>query len=351
MPRPTVHDIAREAGVSLATVDRVLNARPGVRQGTMRRVLAAVDALGYVRDVAAADLARRRERRILFALPEGDTAFLASLRAAVAAAGAAVAADRIATETVALPARDPRRAATALGALIAEPPDGVAILAPETPQVRDAVDRLAAMGVPVVAIVSDLPSTRRLRFVGIDNRAAGRTAATLIGRFAAGRAGAVAVVASSTRSRDAVERRLGLDELLAARFPGLVPLPTVETHDDPDRAEALTAGLLAAPGGLAALYALGDGTPGVIRALERQGRPGPVVVAHDLTPPTRAALARGTLDAVIAQDVGHIARSALRLLRAADAGRPVLDAQERIRVEIVLAENAPPEDACVPPCM
>ena len=55
--KPTVHDIAREAGVSLATVDRVLNARPGVRQITVARVQEAIRSLGYVRDLTAANLA------------------------------------------------------------------------------------------------------------------------------------------------------------------------------------------------------------------------------------------------------------------------------------------------------
>ncbi|HUG62262.1 MAG TPA: LacI family DNA-binding transcriptional regulator, partial [Methylomirabilota bacterium] len=38
MRRATVHDVAREAGVSLATVDRVLNGRPGVRPTTAEKV-------------------------------------------------------------------------------------------------------------------------------------------------------------------------------------------------------------------------------------------------------------------------------------------------------------------------
>ena len=51
--RPTVHDIAAAAGVSLATVDRVLNLRPGVRSVTRAKVEQAIERIGYVRDVAA----------------------------------------------------------------------------------------------------------------------------------------------------------------------------------------------------------------------------------------------------------------------------------------------------------
>ena len=45
--RPTVADVAREAGVSVATVDRVVNARLPVREDTTRRVLEAAQKLGF----------------------------------------------------------------------------------------------------------------------------------------------------------------------------------------------------------------------------------------------------------------------------------------------------------------
>ena len=50
MSRPTVNDLAKAAGVSLATIDRVLNSRPGVREQTIRRVNAAIEQIGYVRE-------------------------------------------------------------------------------------------------------------------------------------------------------------------------------------------------------------------------------------------------------------------------------------------------------------
>ena len=68
--KPTVNDIARVAGVSLATVDRVLNRRPGVRAVTVQKVHKAIDERGYVRDTAAANLARKRVYNFLFVLRE-----------------------------------------------------------------------------------------------------------------------------------------------------------------------------------------------------------------------------------------------------------------------------------------
>ncbi len=84
MTRPTVIDIAREAGVSLATVDRVLNERPGVRDKTIRAVAEAIERLGYVRNVAAANLAKSRLYRFAFVLPDVQSQFLLALREAIA---------------------------------------------------------------------------------------------------------------------------------------------------------------------------------------------------------------------------------------------------------------------------
>ena len=81
--RPTVYDIAKNAGVSLATVDRVLNERPGVRAKTIARVQEAFQRIGYVRDVAAANLARQRDYELMFVLPEGTGALTKKLHDAI----------------------------------------------------------------------------------------------------------------------------------------------------------------------------------------------------------------------------------------------------------------------------
>ncbi len=342
MSRPTVNDIAKEAGVSLATVDRVMNARPGVRQKTILKVNEAIQRLGYVRDVAAANLARQRLYRFVFVLPEVPSHFLASLREAIADAARGMVAERTDIHILTVPPRDPNALVRTLENLGGDHIDGLAIMANETPEVRDVIAQLKERGVAVVSLVTDQPNSERDHFVGVDNAAAGRTAAVLLGRFIGPRTGQVAVVVNSMLARDMVERRLGFDAVMAAEFPHLSPLPSVEGHDDPALTARVTSACLDANPDVVGVYSVGAGTRGVTNALAaRKDDRKIVLIGHELTPHTREALQAGAMDAVITQDTGHIARSALRVLRAKADGLPIIAAQERIRIEIILKENLP----------
>lgn len=341
MTKPTVHDIAKEAGVSLATVDRVLNARPGVRDRTIAKVHEAVDRLGYVRDTSAANLARQRQYRFAFVLPGGPNQFVDTLRAALKEASSPLVSDRLLVTVVTIPAHDPHAIVRRLRALNPARLDGVAIMAPETPQVRDAVDRLKEAGLAIVTLASDLPNSTRDYFVGINSVAAGRTAGLLMGRFNA-RPGEILVATNSLRSRDSLERRLGFDAVISAEFGHLTVLPTIESHDDPQRMEAVIHDVITRRPDLVGIYSMGAGNTQIAEAMRRAGPSGrPVVIAHELTPTTGRALRSGEIAAVITQNVGHLVRSALRVLRTLSDRMPIFEAQERVRIEIVLRENLP----------
>jgi len=152
MGKPTIKDLARAAGVSLATVDRVLNRRAGVRAVTVERVQKAIDEIGFVRDLSAANLARGKEYRLLFILPEHDDPFTDLIRAAVAEANEGLQHERTSVSIVRVPANDPHRVTAELDSLSEEALDGVALMVPETPQVRDAISRLNSRGIAVVAL-------------------------------------------------------------------------------------------------------------------------------------------------------------------------------------------------------
>ena len=66
----TIHDVAARAGVSVATVSRVLNGKELVREETSRQVRAAAESLRYVPNVAARSLSIRRSQTIGIVLPD-----------------------------------------------------------------------------------------------------------------------------------------------------------------------------------------------------------------------------------------------------------------------------------------
>src|SRR5437867_13228212 len=76
----TLKDIARQAGVSLATVDRVLHNRPGVRPDTVRRVKEAIAGNAFQPHVAAARLPRGRARRLPLVMPAWPNRFMQAIQ-------------------------------------------------------------------------------------------------------------------------------------------------------------------------------------------------------------------------------------------------------------------------------
>ncbi len=339
--RPTVHDIAAEAGVSLATVDRVLNARPGVRQQTVDKVAAAVQRLGYVRDVSAANLAKGRVYPLMFVIPEGPNSFMRGLEAEIRAAQQRSPAERTSIRIETVPPFDAKAIVNILDAVDPAEVNGVALVATDTAEVSAAVDRLTDKGVHVATLVSDLPGSRRIHYCGIDNLAAGRTAGGLIGRFCGGRTGKVLVVAGSMKLSDHMDRASGFAAVLTAEFPGLEIVGPVETNDDADKVMKSVAAALQADPEIIAIYNLGAGTRGLIEALTELEHRKLAVVAHEVTEHSRQALADGLFDAVINQDCGHEVRSAIRVLKARADGLIPLSAQERIRIDIFLKDNLP----------
>ncbi len=340
--KPTVHDIASRAGVSLATVDRVLNRRPGVSARTREKVDQAVSELGFVRDVAAANLAKGRVYPLTFIIPSNDNSFMRGLRLALNEASARAGVERIAIRLVDVPAFDAAALAAALRQAAMEEPAGIAFVAVDAPEVAAAAAEISESGIPLVTLVSDLSGAERDHYAGIDNTAAGRTAASLLGRFAGGRNGRVAVLAGSMLVRDHRERCDAFAAVMAADFPTLALQPVLEGRDDPDVVEQLVADLFASRSDIVALYSLGAGNRGLVRALDRLSpERRPVVIAHELTETTRGALQAGLIDAVLNQDAGHEVRSAIRVLKAKADGLSVVAAQERIRIDIFLKDNLP----------
>jgi LacI family transcriptional regulator len=334
----TLKEIAREAGVSVATIDRVMHGRKGVREETARRVR---DAIARHSRSVGEPTYRARAMKFAFVMPVGANIFMQMVRDNVGEMSEWLSLRKVSVEMILTDVFSATKLSETLESLVGRF-DGVAVVALDHQGVRAAIDDLVASGVFVVTLVSDVPAARRHHYVGIDNVAAGRTAGTLVGRLSHVRVGKIGIIAGSQLLRDHAERVFGFQQVMGLEHAQFSLLAVVEGSDQDDLNEMLVAKLLVEHPDLVGVYNVGAGTAGVAKALTDAGRENEIVfVAHDLTPFTRRSLLRGVIDAVISQDAGHEARSAIRVLMALGRGEPMLSEQEKIRIDIVMRDNLP----------
>jgi LacI family transcriptional regulator len=345
---PTLSDVARRAGVSYATADRVVNGRGGVSEKSSRRVRGAVEELGYVRNVAAANLSQGRTYRFATVLPSGPNAFFGIMRDLIARERARLSGERVDITVEDVAPFDPAALSSRLLALCNAGFDGVALVGSDDPQVCGAMAALRERGIAVVTLVGDVTGAPSGAYIGIDNRRAGCTAGRLIGLAHGGREGRILPIIGALSARDHAERLAGLRETVAVHYPRLTVAAEICGRDRHELVEAQTSAALANDPAITAMYSAGAGNSGLIRLLGRNPRPTrPIVVLHELVAQSRRALEDGLIDAVIDQRPAEEIALAVAHMRAIADRRPA-PAPDPVVPAIYVRENLPPMPQAVP---
>ena len=289
MRSPTLSDVARYAGVSYATADRVVNRRGNVAPKSADKVLNAIKELGYARNIAAANLSQRRVYRFAFVIPVGHNSFFQAMRAILEREREALRMERTAIVIEDVAAFDPGALVAVVERLADEGFDGVAVVGAEGDGVAAAMAALRAAGVAVVTLVSDLEESARAAYVGIDNVSAGRTGARLMGLAHGDEAGLVQPILGALTARDHRDRLLGFCEVIKSDFPHIRVLPAIEGRDRFELVDQRLGEVFAANPGITGIYSLGAGNSGLARHLRRRGpeMPRPTVIVHELVGDTR----------------------------------------------------------------
>ncbi len=336
---PTVFDIAREAGVSPATVDRVLNNRPGVRDRTREIVVETAQRLGYIASGSGrASIDAGATIRLDFLLPVGTNTFMRMLHEQLSSQAATR--PELDVRIHAIEGINPDTLAASLNDLQGHT-QGVGVIALDHPTVREAIRSLSTNDIKVVTMATDVLHVPRVAYVGIDNRQAGRLAGYIVGRLlGTSIRRKVAMFAGSLSYRGHQEREMGFRHILAEEFPNLEIVELREMRDDLERAYSEASALLDRHDDLAGIYNIGAGNQGVARALHEHGLAKSVTfIGHELTEGTKRLLLDGTMDGIIDQNPRVEAREALNILTHAIRGLPYESHPPRLH--LVLKENIP----------
>jgi LacI family transcriptional regulator len=337
--RPTIADLAEASGVSIATVDRVLNARHRVREPTAERVLGAAEAIGF----HATSLLKRRLRaktpvRTFGFLLQKPDEFYRQLGADLEAAAARVGSCRGRAIIEYVTELSPAAIAEAL-ARLGEVAEAIGVVSVDHPRVAEAIARLADRGKPAFALLTDLTAEARAGYVGRDNRKEGRTAAWLIAK-AAPRPGKIGIIVGSHRYLCQETAEISFRAWLRENAPGFETLEPLVNLEDSRLAHAATQEMIARHRDLVGLYICGGGKEGVIAAAREEGRDRLAIVCNELTSKSRAGLIDGVLTAVIHTPTALMADRALEAMnQAIEAGGKAAAVQIVVPFDLFLPTN------------
>ena len=333
--RPKVKDICERAGVSRATVDRVIHQRAGVQNHTRKHVLSVIAELN-------GGIARSDEETlpIDFVIPDQGNAFLA--RQARHLADYAKRSDTVSL-AIHRPAAATENALAAILQDISHTTRAVGVVGVDSHRIRELLRGLCRKGIPVVTLASDIRNVPKAAYVGIDNHSAGRLAGYLTGRLLGRPTGKAALILGSRAYRGHEEREMGYRSVLREMFPGLRIVNELEVHEDAERAHDATRALLADHEDLDTLYCIGAGQAGAAEALIEAGRDkSTLFVSHGLSSDTRTYLSEGVMDVVIDEDAKSEAEAAIDVLVSGLLGT-LTPTPPTFPINPIFRENLPPE--------
>ena len=309
----TMTDIARDAGVGIATVDRVLNKRAAVKESTERKVLESARRLGFALEQSHYRLAAGQSAialRMGFILLQPSHSFYQQLAQALEQAALAWHSPTQAPVFLHYDINAIDDMAAAIGRLSAEV-DVIGIVALDNPLIRHALIQAIDKGVHVFTLLSDMSIPQRTGYIGLDNQKAGRTAGWAVDRLCHGD-GEIGIIVADNRFICQESCEISFRSYLREQGKGDRVLEPVRSHERADVARQVTEEMLQQYPDLKAIYAPCGGVEGIVDALRARQRQHQVtLICHGPVDNGELALIDGTVDLMLAHRLSEFAAATI----------------------------------------
>ncbi|MDR2468698.1 MAG: LacI family DNA-binding transcriptional regulator [Spirochaetaceae bacterium] len=297
----TLKDIARCAGVSRGTVDRVIHHRPHVSNQALCKVRRVLEHAEWTPNLAAKALGSQNVYFFAVIFAHNSGAFTADVLRGARDAEKTIKAFGFSVQVETIIAYTAEKQLELLEFYEKQGVAGIAIVPILDARIIAKINELDAQGVPVITFNSDIENTRRLCFIGADNYKEGRTAAGLLEGLVSANSD-VLVIAGSHALYCHEKRIKGFFERLGESKKNLRLRAVIENHDSDTESSAILHEYCKKPGPPAGIYLTGGGAQGLGEAVKHLCGEKPHIVCHDVTPETVRLLCENVIDFTIGQN-------------------------------------------------
>lgn len=336
--RVTAKIIAKELGLSIATVDRALNNRGNVKKETVERIMQKAKELDYTPNRLASSLSKKQHFSIAVIFPEYPEYFWKHIEIGIYDAYSELRDYGLSVQTFTISDQDLSKGVKVVKEILNSGDfDAIAIAAGEDIFV-DIIDEAMEKNIPVCTFNHDSPTSRRLFYVGSDYRITGRLAAELLCKLTSG-SSRIAIIKTVETSYQIQEKLAGFREVFMEypRMQLVGPLKMDRVKIEESLIQ-LKEQLFHVDGIYVANAELGN----VARYIDNNiGTNKPVVIGHDLNDQIFHYLTKDVITATIKQDPRNQGYLAVKRLfkHLTDPGNASIK-DDITNLEIVMRENA-----------
>ena len=299
----TIQKIAEAAGVSRGTVDRALNNRGRIDPQVSERILRIADEMGYVPRSRRQTASRGKPIKIGVVTQLAGSSFMLEVNRGIQKAVSELREKNIELILKEGMTVDEKEQLRFFEELESEGISGLAVMPVDCESVREKLESLSVeKKIPVVTFNSDIVGSKRLCFVGMDNRKSGRTAAGLLGMLTRGK-GKILIITGYFSNHVDNQRVDGFLEEVKKEYPELEIAGVHGSFDETAEVEKIIENVMTNIEGITGILVVSGGQAGVGKAFEKlKLDKRPYVVIYDQTPKNEKALKDNTVDFLIDQN-------------------------------------------------